>query len=168
MSSLKVGCSEAAKAMRKAAGWKLASVFYRIFSTISIVLKGEGPDHSDLTFTVTEEWLKINDPAPVQSEEECEKFSQYLEHICKCQCEECAEAKKRVWMVIPYIHPKNPEIPGGAELLLLLHFMQGGSSIILSHHDASRAVEELKPFFLWFTQEPELWAQPPGKKVQAS
>jgi hypothetical protein len=159
-------CPNAAKVIRKATGWNFGNILFRCFGDTSIVLKNEGPNGEDLEFSVNEEWVRNNHPYPIEligSEEAYEKLRRQLQHVSECQCNECTEAKKRMRSIVPYLQPENRKIPGGEALLLLHAITPNCLHFVTSKEDAPSLVDEFKPFFLWFIEEPELWTPQPKK-----
>ena len=140
-------CDVYAKGMKVWVGFSYAKLQFRYLREVPLELYGNGPD---LTFAITREWLKNNQPE--KHGLKVKDFDEFLEHVKTCQSDKCREAFNRFQVIQPYA--KSGRFPGlDLETIMNLHENEVRVVRLISQIDPPDVVDQVKTFILWFTGE---------------
>ncbi len=153
-------CDEYANVIKRSAGWVFGHIFHHYFGDGSLILPREGPDGSDLIFSATIPWLEDNHVSKfgLATSEMATEFSL---HVANCQSPQCVEALNRLNLLAPFFGGKG--LPGGEAIALVsvCERKDRFSKVVLTRKSGfGEAIDEIKPFLLWFALEKDFWKWP--------
>lgn len=146
-----VSCEQASIAIKAIAGWLFAHFINHLIGDGTLVLKGEGKNGEDIKFAPTHAWLERNHVSRLGVTPE---LGQVLsKHIRICDHPGCVIARDRLDSV-PALFKKDT--PGMSSFFITATVMKTGFPLIRKDGFGD-SIDELKPFFEWFTEERDFW-----------
>lgn len=159
MENIPEECQRYAEIAKRSAGWVFAYMLNYYYGETALVLKEENGDGKDLILAITDEWLRANHVSIlVPNKHEAETASRHIE---ACPKQFCLDMKERINMISQFHH--EGKLPGGAGIAIdsAVQSRRFGSKSVLSKNNGwGDAISEIKPYFLWFHDDPGFWLWP--------
>lgn len=155
---LERSCDEHAVAIKRIAGWVFCHMFNFYFGESLVIFAGEGTGGEDITFSVSHEWLLVNQSSNFKVSYEIAMKS--MAHTENCKSDQCVEAEKRLGAINPFF--ENGKLPGGSALIVV-SCCQGKSvndKVYISRENGfGEVIDEIMPFIKWIVDEKDFWVQ---------
>lgn len=157
-------CGKAAQAITLIAGYLFGDIMNFLFGDSTIVLVGEGENGEDLNFAATDDWMNANHASRL-SDNIQEEAQAYTVHVQDCNDPRCVTAKARLNAISQYMAEGKP--PGGAGIAILSSCCNRLSTekvLLVRGNGWGDAIDQLKLFILWFTEDKDFWVWEPEEK----
>lgn len=152
-------CSQYTAMAKRAAGWGFANLFHQYFGPGTIVLVGEGPNGTNLEFTVNEDWLQENNIRNFTPPRESIRLSRHIE---QCRDQRCCAAHQMLNAVAKYLEMEK--LPDRCAIVVVSRLKAKLCCVNELRFERVRGwgdvIDELRPFLRWFSAEPLFWITP--------
>lgn len=152
-------CEDYANGAKRSAGWTFGHMFNFYFGNSTLVLVGEGPDGSNVSFSATDVWLEANHATNFGLSREMAQ--EFFNHVNYCKADQCAQAKEMVNAIYPFL--AEGKLPGSAAIAIVSAVEGKGyrdRTVLSRENGFGEAIDEILPFIKWFTDDKDFWVWP--------